>query len=156
MSWKGSSGTDYYNRCCDNLEAKLLFVLSISFARKVYVVSKIRVQGKKKYFKNILSMIFPIGMMAIRCLYHSVHAVWIQWNHPFWVKHQSWEVRAHFRQSNFSFFQQKRKQEIVLILVIFTYFKVQTKIEKKEMVRKIDLFFIFLLLKSASKTQKIL
>ena len=65
-------------------------------------------------------------------------------------------VRAHFGQSNFSFFQQKRKQEILLILVIFTYFKVQTKLEKKKMVRKIDHFFIFLILKSASKIQKIL
>ena len=65
-------------------------------------------------------------------------------------------VRAHFGQSNFSFFQQKRKQEILLILVIFTYFKVQTKMEKKKMVRKIDNFFIFLILKSASKIQKIL
>ena len=66
------------------------------------------------------------------------------------------EVRAHFGQSNFSFFQQKREQEIFLILVIFTYFKVQTKKEKKKMVRKIDHFLIFLILKSASKIQKIL
>ena len=71
-------------------------------------------------------------------------------------KTETREVRAHFGQSNFSFFQQKRKQEILLILVIFTYFKVQTKIEKKKMVRKIDHFFIFLILKSASKIQKIL
>ena len=54
-------------------------------------------------------------------------------------------VRAHFGQSNFPFFQQKRKKEILLILFIFTYFKVQTKIEKKKMVRKIDHFFIFLI-----------
>ena len=40
-------------------------------------------------------------------------------------------VRAHSGQSNFSFFQQKRKQEILLILIIFTYFTVQTKIGKK-------------------------
>ena len=40
-------------------------------------------------------------------------------------------VRAHSGQSNFSFFQQKRKQEILLILIIFTYFTVQKKIEKK-------------------------
>ena len=65
-------------------------------------------------------------------------------------------VRAHFGQSNFSFFQQKRKKEILLILSIFTYFKAQTKIEKKKMVRKIDHFFIFLILKSASEIQKIL
>ena len=65
-------------------------------------------------------------------------------------------VRAHFGQSNFSFFQQKRKQEILLILIIFTYFKAQTKIGKKKMVRKIDHFFIFLILKSASEIQKIL
>ena len=65
-------------------------------------------------------------------------------------------VRAHFGQSIFSFFQPKRKQEILLILIIFTYFKVQTKIEKKKMVRKIDHFFIFLILKSASEIQKIL
>ena len=65
-------------------------------------------------------------------------------------------VRAHFGQSNFLFFQQKRKKEILLILIIFTYFKVRTKIEKKKMVRKIDHFFIFLILKSASKIQKIL
>ena len=68
----------------------------------------------------------------------------------------SFWVRAHFGQSNFSFFQQKRKQEILLILVIFTYFKEQTKIEKKKMVRKIDNFLIFLILKSAPKIQKIL
>ena len=59
------------------------------------------------------------------------------------------KVRAHFGQPNFLFFQQKRKKEILLILIIFTYFKVQKKIEKKKMVRKIDLFFIFLILKSA-------
>ena len=53
------------------------------------------------------------------------------------------KVRAHFGQSNFPFFQQKRKKEILLILDIFTYFKVQTKIEKKKMVRKIDHFFHF-------------
>ena len=66
------------------------------------------------------------------------------------------QVRAHFGQSNFPFFQQKRKKEVLLILIIFAYFKVRTKIEKKKMVRKIDRFFIFLILKSASKIQKIL
>ena len=65
-------------------------------------------------------------------------------------------VRAHFGQSIFSFFEQKRKSDVLLILVIFTYFKVQTKIEEKKLVRKIDHFFIFLILKSASKIQKIL
>ena len=65
-------------------------------------------------------------------------------------------VRALFGQSNFPFSQQERKKEILLILIIFTYFKVQKKIEKKKMVRKIDHFFIFLILKSASKIQKIL
>ena len=65
-------------------------------------------------------------------------------------------VRAHFGQSNFPLSQQERKKEILLILIIFTYFKVQTKIEKEKMVRKIDHFFIFLILKSASKIQKIL
>ena len=40
-------------------------------------------------------------------------------------------------------FQQKGKKEILLILIIFTYFKVQTKIEKKKMDRKIDHFFYF-------------
>ena len=69
---------------------------------------------------------------------------------------QSVSVRAQFGQSNFLFFQQKRKKEILLILIIFTYFKVQKKIEKKKMVREIDHFFIFLILKSASKIQKIL
>ena len=75
----------------------------------------------------------------------------------------SWRTRAETLATQatgsvhtFSFFQQKRKQEILLIVVIFTYFKVQTKIEKKKMVRKIDHFFIFLILKSASKIQKIL
>ena len=58
-------------------------------------------------------------------------------------------VRAHFGQPNFPFFKQKRKRKILLILIIFTYFKAQTKIEKKKMVRKIDHFFIFLILKSA-------
>ena len=61
----------------------------------------------------------------------------------FWDCRRSETVRAHFGQSNFSFFQQKRKKEILLILIIFTYFKVRTKIEKKKMVRKIDHFFIF-------------
>ena len=65
-------------------------------------------------------------------------------------------VRAHFGRSNFPFFQQKRKKEILLIFIIFTYFKVQKKIENEKMVRKIDHFFIFLILKSASKIQKIL
>ena len=69
---------------------------------------------------------------------------------------QSVSVRAQFGQSNFLFFQQKRKKKILLIVIIFTYFKVQKKIEKKKMVRKIDHFFIFLILKSASKIQKIL
>ena len=36
------------------------------------------------------------------------------------------------------------------------YFKVKGKKTKKKMVRKIDHFFIFLILKSASKIQKIL
>ena len=63
-------------------------------------------------------------------------------------------VRAHFGQSIFSFFQQKRKKDILLILIIFAYFKVQKKREKKKMVSKIDHFFIFLILKSASKIQK--
>ena len=71
-------------------------------------------------------------------------------------KDKSYSVRAHSGQSNFPFFQQKQKKEISLILIIFTYFKVQKKIEKKKMVRKIDHFFIFLILKSASKIQKIL
>ena len=52
-------------------------------------------------------------------------------------------VRAHFGQSNFLFFRQKRKKEILLILIIFTYFKVRTKIEKKKMVSKIDHFSNF-------------
>ena len=52
-------------------------------------------------------------------------------------------VPTHFDQSNFSFFQQKRKKELVLILIIFTYFKVQKKNGKKETVREIDHFFIF-------------
>ena len=74
-----------------------------------------------------------------------------------WPKYaRTTEVRAHFGQSNFPFFQQKRKKEILLILIIFTYFKVQTKIEKRKMVRKIDHFFIFLIVKSASKIQNIL
>ena len=63
-------------------------------------------------------------------------------------------VRAHFGQSNFPFFQQKRKKEILLILIIFTYFKVRTKIEKKKMVRKIDHFFIFLFFDFLGKTEK--
>ena len=56
----------------------------------------------------------------------------------------------------FHFSNKKGKKEILLILIIFAYFKVQKKIEKKKMVRKIDHFFIFLILKSASKIQKIL
>ena len=72
------------------------------------------------------------------------------------ISESSLLVRAHFGQSNFLSFKQKRKKEILLIVIIFTYFKVQKKIEKKKMVRKIDHFFIFLILKSASKIQKIL
>ena len=73
-----------------------------------------------------------------------------------WICHGRWNswVRAHFGQSNFLFFQQKRKKELLLILIIFTYFKVRTKKEKKKMLRKIDHFFNFLILKSASKIQK--
>ena len=67
----------------------------------------------------------------------------------------SW-VRAHFGQSNFPFFQQKRKKEILLILNVFAYFKVQKKREKKKMVMKIDHFLIFLILKLNSEIQKIL
>ena len=52
-------------------------------------------------------------------------------------------VRAQFGQSNFSFFQQKRKKEILLILTMFAYFKVPKKREKRKKVRKIDHFFIF-------------
>ena len=65
-------------------------------------------------------------------------------------------VRAHFGQSNFPLSQQERKKEILLIFIIFTYFKVQKKIEKNKMVRYIDHFSIFLILKSPSKIQKIL
>ena len=71
-------------------------------------------------------------------------------------KWHTYRVRARFGQSNFQFFQQKRKKVILLIVIIFTYFKVQKKIGKKKMVRKIDHFLIFLVLKSASKIQKIL
>ena len=49
-------------------------------------------------------------------------------------------VRAHFGQSNFPFFQQKRKKEILLILVIFTYFKAQTKIEQRKWSEKLIIF----------------
>ena len=45
---------------------------------------------------------------------------------PFYLRRLS-RVRAHFGQSNLSFFQQKRKKEILLSLVIFIYFKVQKK-----------------------------
>ena len=55
------------------------------------------------------------------------------------------KVRAHFGKSNFPFFQQKRKKEILLILDIFTYFKVQTKIEKKEMVTRLFSIYIYIL-----------
>ena len=76
------------------------------------------------------------------------------WNIP---EHAgTFRVRAHFGQSNFSFFHQKRKKHILLILIIFAYFKVQKKREKEKMVRKIDHFFIFLILKLNSKIQKIL
>ena len=52
-------------------------------------------------------------------------------------------VRAHFGQSNFSLFQQKRKKEISLILIIFAYFKVQKKKRKKENGQKNWSFFHF-------------
>ena len=51
-------------------------------------------------------------------------------------------VRAHFGQSNFPFFQQKRKEEILLILIIFAYFKVQKEREKKKWLGKL-IFFSF-------------
>ena len=54
------------------------------------------------------------------------------------VCHERVLVGAHFGQSNFSYLQQKLKKEISHILIIITYFKAQTKIEKKEMVRKIE------------------
>ena len=63
-------------------------------------------------------------------------------------------VRAHFGQSIFSFLQQKRQKDILLILIIFPYFKVQKKREKKKMVSKIDHFFIFLIWKLNLKIQK--
>ena len=53
------------------------------------------------------------------------------------------QVRAHFGQSNFPFFQQKRKKEVLLTLIIFAYFKVRAKIEKKKMVRKLIVFSFF-------------
>ena len=56
----------------------------------------------------------------------------------------------------FFIFQQKRKKDISLMPIIFAYFKVQKKREKKKMVSKIDHFFIFLILKLNSKIQKIL
>ena len=53
-------------------------------------------------------------------------------------------VPAHSGQSNFSFFQQKRKKELVLILIMFTYFKVQKKkMEKRKRWGKSIIFFIF-------------
>ena len=52
-------------------------------------------------------------------------------------------VHAHFGQSNFLFFQQKRKKEILLILIIFTYFKVQTKIKKRKWSEKLVIFSFF-------------
>ena len=58
-------------------------------------------------------------------------------------KTETREVRAHFGQSNFSFFQQKRKKEILLILIIFTYFKAQTKIEKRKWSGKLIIFSFF-------------
>ena len=75
---------------------------------------------------------------------------------PFSLPSPSSGVRAHFGQSIFSFLQQKRKKDILLILTMFAYFKVQKKREKKKKVRKIDHFFIFLILKLNSIIQKIL
>ena len=43
------------------------------------------------------------------------------------ISESSLLVRAHFGQSNFLSFKQKRKKEILLIVIIFTYFKVQKK-----------------------------
>ena len=43
----------------------------------------------------------------------------------------------------FSFFQQKRKKDILLILIIFTYFKVWEKIEKRKLSGKSIIFSFF-------------
>ena len=43
----------------------------------------------------------------------------------------------------FSFFQQKRKKDILLILIIFTYFKVLEKIEKRKLSGKSIIFSFF-------------
>ena len=56
----------------------------------------------------------------------------------------------------FFIFPTKTEKGQLLILTMFAYFKVQKKREKKKMVRKIDHFFIFLILKLNSKIQKIL
>ena len=56
---------------------------------------------------------------------------------------ETWRVRAHFGQSIFSFFQQQRKKDILLILTMFAYFKVQKKREKKKKVRINDHFSNF-------------
>ena len=53
------------------------------------------------------------------------------------------KVRAHFGQSNFLFFQQKRKKEILLILIIFAYFKVKKKKRNKENGQENRSFFHF-------------
>ena len=77
----------------------------------------------------------------------SVRAHFGQSNFSFFQQKRKQEilfmVRAHFGQSNFPFFQQKRKKEILLILIIFAYFIVQKKKRKIENGQDNRSFFSF-------------
>ena len=87
-----------------------------------------------------MAIYFSWHLFTHAYIYKTINKTFIHIIHD--IEDITW-VRAHFGQSNFSFFQKKRNKEILLILIIFAYFKVQKKREKKKMVGKIDHFFHF-------------
>ena len=101
------------------------------------------------FYVILLSLIFTKTMLllsfnVINFFFQVNYLYFFMFRHvPEWSVHTSANLIFYF--SN-----KKRKKEILLILIIFTYFKVRTKIEKKKMVRKIGpctlrpiYFFIF-------------
>ena len=88
---------------------------------------------------------FTLGvkLIMLRKISEDFHAVII------WSVHTSANLIFHFPNKN-------GKRKYYLSLSYLHILKYRKKIEKKKMVRKIEHFFIFLILKSASKIQKIL